>query len=149
MGAAGDMLTAALLDLIEDQEQAVAELNSLRIPEVEYTVKRSEKCGITGNHVHVYVHGEDLKNMQKMCIWKNMSICTGMKRITTTITIIMGKVTTMITIIMRTVTTIITIIMRTVTTMITTIMETVTTMITIIMRMITIIITIIITVTGE
>lgn len=35
MGAAGDMLTAALLMLLPDQESFLAELNSLGIPGVK------------------------------------------------------------------------------------------------------------------
>ena len=35
MGAAGDMLTAALLELLPDQEAFLAELNSLGIPGVK------------------------------------------------------------------------------------------------------------------
>ena len=36
MGAAGDMLTAALLELMPDPEAAVTELNGLGIPGVQY-----------------------------------------------------------------------------------------------------------------
>ena len=34
MGAAGDMLTAALLELMPDREAAVAELNAVGVPNV-------------------------------------------------------------------------------------------------------------------
>ncbi|MCR4586822.1 MAG: LarC family nickel insertion protein, partial [Lachnospiraceae bacterium] len=59
MGAAGDMLTAALLELMEDKEQALRELNDLGIPHVAYSCENSEKCGITGTHMHVTVDGEE------------------------------------------------------------------------------------------
>lgn len=59
MGAAGDMLTAALLELLPDPEAFVAELNSLGIPGVEYKAEKSVKCGITGTHMQVTVHGEE------------------------------------------------------------------------------------------
>ncbi len=59
MGAAGDMLTAALLDLLpeEDRADAVGRLNALGIPGVQYELVRSEKCGITGSHMNVLVNG--------------------------------------------------------------------------------------------
>ena len=57
MGAAGDMLTAALLELLPDQEAFVAELNALGIPEVHFEQEQAVKCGITGTHMKVTVHG--------------------------------------------------------------------------------------------
>ena len=57
MGAAGDMLTAALLDLLPEPEQAVADLNALEIPGIRYVLKKSVKCGITGNQISVLVDG--------------------------------------------------------------------------------------------
>lgn len=59
MGAAGDMLTAALIELFPDREQTVAELNSLGVPGVRYVQAQTEKCGITGTHIHVYVGGAE------------------------------------------------------------------------------------------
>ncbi len=55
MGAAGDMLTAALVELFPDREQIVAELNALGVPGVHYAQAQVEKCGITGTHMHVYI----------------------------------------------------------------------------------------------
>lgn len=55
MGAAGDMLTAALLELFENPEKAVEELNSLGIPGVRFRAEKSEKCGIAGTHMQVFV----------------------------------------------------------------------------------------------
>lgn len=57
MGAAGDMLTAALLDLFKEPEQIVDKLNSIGIPKVKYVIEDSEKCGIKGMHVRVLVDG--------------------------------------------------------------------------------------------
>ena len=57
MGAAGDMLTAALLELFPHPEEIIKELNTLSIPHVEFTMKKSIKCGITGTHVSVKIHG--------------------------------------------------------------------------------------------
>ena len=59
MGAAGDMLTAALLELLSDRDGFVKKLNSLGIPGVSVCAEPSSKCGITGTHVHVTVHGEE------------------------------------------------------------------------------------------
>ena len=59
MGAAGDMLTAALLELLPDREAFLAELNDLGIPGVKFTAEKSVKCGITGTHVRVTVNGEE------------------------------------------------------------------------------------------
>ena len=57
MGAAGDMLTAALTDLFPDQEKIVGELNGLNIPGVEFRLSKSVKCGITGQHMDVMING--------------------------------------------------------------------------------------------
>ena len=59
MGAAGDMLTAALLELMPDPEAAVAELNGLGIPGVQFSKEAVSKCGIGGIHMTVKVHGEE------------------------------------------------------------------------------------------
>ena len=57
MGAAGDMLTAALLELMEDKDAAVKELNSLGLPEILFRADSSVKCGIHGTHMSVLIHG--------------------------------------------------------------------------------------------
>ncbi len=57
MGAAGDMLTAALLELMPDREKAVEMLNATGIPDVRYTAEPSVKCGILGTHMKVEVAG--------------------------------------------------------------------------------------------
>ena len=57
MGAAGDMLTAALLELFDNQEEIVHELNHLGIPHVEFVSEKTQKCGITGTHMHVKIYG--------------------------------------------------------------------------------------------
>lgn len=59
MGAAGDMLAAALLELLPDPDAFVAELNALAIPDVKFSREASVKCGITGTHLQVTVHGEE------------------------------------------------------------------------------------------
>ena len=57
MGAAGDMLTAALLELLPDPEGFVAKLNALGIPGVRFQREPAVKCGITGTHMSITVHG--------------------------------------------------------------------------------------------
>ena len=58
MGASGDMLTAALLELMPDPDAFIDRLNSIGIPGVVYSRVPSRKCGITGTHINVYVNGE-------------------------------------------------------------------------------------------
>ncbi len=57
MGAAGDMLTAALLELLPDKDAFIKEMNSLGIPDVCITKEASVKCGITGTHISVKIGG--------------------------------------------------------------------------------------------
>ena len=57
MGAAGDMLTAALIELLPDPDGFVEELNQLGIPGVSFCKEPSVKCGITGTHMHVTING--------------------------------------------------------------------------------------------
>jgi len=59
MGAAGDMLTAALLELLPDREAFLARLNGLGIPGVTYEAESAVKCGIRGTHVSVRIHGAE------------------------------------------------------------------------------------------
>ena len=59
MGAAGDMLTAALLELMPNQDAFVEELNGLGIPGIRFTAEKCEKCGILGTHMKVTVLGEE------------------------------------------------------------------------------------------
>ena len=58
MGAAGDMLTAALLELLPDKDAFLQKLNGL-LPGVKFVAEKSTKCGITGTHVSVLVDGEE------------------------------------------------------------------------------------------
>ena len=57
MGAAGDMLTAALLEIVPDKDKCVRELNAIGIPGVRFEAAPSVKCGITGTHVSVKIDG--------------------------------------------------------------------------------------------
>ncbi|MCH5324255.1 MAG: nickel pincer cofactor biosynthesis protein LarC [Eubacterium sp.] len=59
MGAAGDMLTAALVDLLPEPDKFIDELNALGIPDVKIAKQSAVKCGITGTHISVTVNGEE------------------------------------------------------------------------------------------
>lgn len=59
MGAAGDMLAAALMELLPDPDAFLQELNALGIPEVSFARETSVKCGITGTHFRVSVSGTE------------------------------------------------------------------------------------------
>ena len=59
MGAAGDMLGAALAELLPDdaRDAFTSELNAAGIPGVHVSLDPSVKCGITGTHLTVTVNG--------------------------------------------------------------------------------------------
>ena len=59
MGAAGDMLMAALLELLPDRDAFLAKLNGLGIPGVEVVREDAQKCGIMGTHIAVTIHGTE------------------------------------------------------------------------------------------
>ena len=68
MGAAGDMLSAALLELVPDREKLLSRLNSRGIPGVTFSAEKSVKCGITGTHMTVTVNGvEEDEHMHDCC----------------------------------------------------------------------------------
>jgi len=59
MGAAGDMLTAALLELHDNPQEFLKRLNGIGIPDVLVKAEPSVKCGITGTHITVTVNGKE------------------------------------------------------------------------------------------
>lgn len=59
MGAAGDMLTAALLELHPNAQDFIDRFNALQIPGVHMERETSEKCGICGTHMVITVNGEE------------------------------------------------------------------------------------------
>lgn len=63
MGAAGDMLTAALLELVPDPEAFINKLNTVGIPYVAFKKVPASKCGITGTHIHVLIDGKEESEM--------------------------------------------------------------------------------------
>lgn len=63
MGAAGDMLGAALAELLPDdaRDAFTSELNAAGIPGVHVSLDPSVKCGITGTHLTITVNGTEEK----------------------------------------------------------------------------------------
>ena len=59
MGAAGDMLTAALLELHPDPKGFIEKLNNCGIPGTVIETETSVKCGISGTHMRVYLDGTE------------------------------------------------------------------------------------------
>jgi uncharacterized protein (DUF111 family) len=59
MGAAGDMLMAALLELHDNPEEFLDRLNNVGIPNVAVTTEAATKCGIKGTNVNVRINGEE------------------------------------------------------------------------------------------
>ena len=58
MGAAGDMLMAALSELLPDRDSFLHRMNGLGIPGVHIGCVPAQKCGITGSHIHVSINDE-------------------------------------------------------------------------------------------
>ena len=83
MGAAGDMLMGALLELVPDRKKFLEKLNQAGIPGVRIEAQKSVKCGITGTHMEVLVNGEEedtvyiatdiFTDMTTICIRKIMN----------------------------------------------------------------------------
>lgn len=59
MGAAGDMLAAALYSLLPNQNEFLDTLNSLPLPGVEFFPEQTKTRGIAGIHMKVTVHGQE------------------------------------------------------------------------------------------
>ena len=69
MGAAGDMLTAALWELLDDARRAefLHTMNGLGLPGVEVRAEKAAQCGIWGTHMQVTVHGEEEESQDVNC----------------------------------------------------------------------------------
>jgi len=59
MGAAGDMLMAALLELSENKQGFLDKMNHLGLPGMSLQASPSVKCGIQGTHVSVKINGSE------------------------------------------------------------------------------------------
>lgn len=65
MGAAGDMLSAALLELLPegDREEFLRQVNGLGLPGVRVERERAVRCGIAGTHLSVTVDGAEEESL--------------------------------------------------------------------------------------
>lgn len=65
MGAAGDMLTAALLELLpeERQRETLEKLRSLFPEKLAISAEKVSRCGILGTHMRVTVNGEEEESL--------------------------------------------------------------------------------------
>lgn len=59
MGAAGDMLMAALLELHPHREDFLRRVNQIGLPHVTISAQPAEKCGIVGTHMKVEIKGQE------------------------------------------------------------------------------------------
>ena len=59
MGAAGDMLMAALYELLDDKQTFLDTMRGLGLPGIEISADPAVKCGITGTHMKVLVRGSE------------------------------------------------------------------------------------------
>lgn len=59
MGAAGDMLMAALYELLDDQPAFLHKMQELGLHGVQVAAESAKTCGIAGTHMRVTVHGEE------------------------------------------------------------------------------------------
>ena len=63
MGAAGDMLTAALYELLDNKEEYIEKINSIGLGKVSVKAEASTKCGIIGTHMCVLIDGVSEEDM--------------------------------------------------------------------------------------
>ena len=78
MGAAGDMMTASLYELLSEEEKKafLEKVNSLGIEGTEVKAQKSVKCGITGTHMQVLVDGrEEGHNHEENHVSRQSSSC--------------------------------------------------------------------------
>lgn len=63
MGAAGDMLMAALLELIKDKADFLNQINSLGFSNVKVDIKSVKKCGIAGTYMQININSRKKFNI--------------------------------------------------------------------------------------
>ena len=59
MGAAGDMLMAALYELVEEKEEFLRAFAALKLPGVRLEPQRRGSGGVEGTHMHVWIDGKE------------------------------------------------------------------------------------------
>ncbi len=57
MGIAGDMLMAALWQLIPNKEKVIEDINSIGLPHTQISFEEKTSCGINGTYANVLCHG--------------------------------------------------------------------------------------------
>ena len=59
MGAAGDMLMAALWEAAGSRPELIERLNAMGVPGLHIEAERAESCGIHGTHMKVEIYGAE------------------------------------------------------------------------------------------
>ena len=59
MGAAGDMLMGTLYELLPEKDAFLRRMRALRLPGIEIAAEPAVRCGISGTHMRVLVHGAE------------------------------------------------------------------------------------------
>lgn len=59
MGAAGDMLMGTLYELLPEKDEFLRRMRALGLPGIEITAEPAVRCGISGTHMRVLVHGAE------------------------------------------------------------------------------------------
>lgn len=62
MGAAGDMLMAALYELLEEKEQFLTKMNALGLSDIQVKAEPAVSCGISGTRMAVQINGIEEEN---------------------------------------------------------------------------------------
>lgn len=73
MGAAGDMLTAALLELVPEYRlrEVITKLQNIGLEGVDFSIEKTVKCGILGTHVSVKVNDQEEESLDVEYINEN------------------------------------------------------------------------------
>ena len=68
MGAAGDMLMAAMYELLDEEQKQefLDHMNGSGLPGVRITPRKSSTCGICGTHMEVTVYGEEEREPEEV-----------------------------------------------------------------------------------
>lgn len=75
MGAAGDMLSSALYELVDNKKAFLDKVNSIGIPNTVVAAEKAVKCGIAGTHLTVKVNGaEEGKSSASFCSSSHRSL---------------------------------------------------------------------------
>ena len=59
MGAAGDMLMGTLYELLPEKDEFLRRMRALGLPGIEIAAEPAVRCGVSGTHMRVLVHGAE------------------------------------------------------------------------------------------